>query len=187
MEKTTTMKQTQTQPMTENFRDELIKNFIEVKIDPSKFLIITETLTRIGIYSRKNRTLYQTCHLLHKKGKYYIVHFKELFMLDNKLRRPMTRTDYRRRNYIAKLLESWGLVEIVNRDLVEESGRNLKISVIPYSKKGVIHTESKYIMLSVKNQNAQDDEDEYYDDEDEYYDDEEYYDEDDEENYKKEN
>lgn len=187
MEKTTTMKQTQTQPMTENFRDELIKNFIEVKIDPSKFLIITETLTRIGIYSRKNRTLYQTCHLLHKKGKYYIVHFKELFMLDNKLRRPMTRTDYRRRNYIAKLLESWGLVEIVNRDLVEESGRNLKISVIPYSKKGVIHTEPKYIMLSVKNQNAQDDEDEYYDDEDEYYDDEEYYDEDDEENYKKEN
>lgn len=93
-----------------------LEDFIEVQIKEEDFLKIKETLTRIGVSSRKNeKSLFQTCHILHKKGRYYIVHFKELFILDGR-DNNLTIEDILRRNYIATLLESWGLVEIVSAD-----------------------------------------------------------------------
>lgn len=96
-----------------------ISNLIEVKLqERDDFLKVRETLTRIGVASKKERTLYQSCHILHKQGRYYIVHFKELFSLDGK-QTDITENDLARRNAIAKLLEDWGLVEIINRSQAE--------------------------------------------------------------------
>jgi len=95
-----------------------ILDLIEVTLnEKDDFLKVRETLTRIGVASKKDKTLYQSCHILHKQGKYYIVHFKELFALDGKPT-DITENDLSRRNAIAKLLQDWGLVSIVN---VEES------------------------------------------------------------------
>jgi hypothetical protein len=92
-----------------------ITDLIEVTLDEKDdFLKVRETLTRIGVASKKDKTLYQSCHILHKQGKYYIVHFKELFALDGKPN-DISENDLSRRNAIAKLLEDWGLVEIVDR------------------------------------------------------------------------
>jgi hypothetical protein len=92
-----------------------ITNLIEVTLkEKDDFLKVRETLTRIGVASKKERTLYQSCHILHKQGRYYIVHFKELFSLDGK-ETDITENDLARRNAIAKLLEDWGLVKIVNK------------------------------------------------------------------------
>jgi len=91
-----------------------ILDLIEVTLnEKDDFLKVRETLTRIGVASKKDRTLYQSCHILHKQGKYYIVHFKELFALDGKPT-DITENDLSRRNAIAKLLQDWGLVSIVN-------------------------------------------------------------------------
>jgi hypothetical protein len=91
-----------------------ILDLIEVTLnEKDDFLKVRETLTRIGVASKKDRTLYQSCHILHKQGKYYIVHFKELFALDGKPT-DITENDLSRRNAIAKLLQDWGLVNIVN-------------------------------------------------------------------------
>lgn len=93
-----------------------IEDFIEVKIEDSDFLKIKETLTRIGVSNNKNDgCLFQTCHILHKQGRYYIVHFKELFILDGRVNNLFIE-DILRRDYIAWLLETWGLVEIVQRE-----------------------------------------------------------------------
>ena len=87
--------------------------------EPDDFLKCRETLTRIGVASRTDRKLYQSCHILHKQGKYYIVSFKELFLLDGKTS-DFSDNDVQRRNRIAKLLSEWNLVEVVNPDLIEE-------------------------------------------------------------------
>lgn len=96
-----------------------IIDLVEVTLnEKDDFLKVRETLTRIGVASKKDRILYQSCHILHKQGKYYIVHFKELFALDGKPT-DISENDLSRRNAIVKLLEDWGLVEIVNKDKAE--------------------------------------------------------------------
>ena len=97
-----------------------ITNLVEVSLkDPDDFLKVKETLTRIGVASRKDQTLYQSCHILHKQGRYFIVHFKELFALDGKPT-DISENDLSRRNAIAKLLQDWGLVTIIDMKKVEE-------------------------------------------------------------------
>ena len=96
--------------------DNIIQEMVEVKLnEPDDFLKVRETLTRIGIASRKEKTLFQSCHILHKQGKYYIVHFKELFALDGKTTN-FTENDQARRNSIANLLAEWELIELVETD-----------------------------------------------------------------------
>ena len=96
-----------------------IEDMLEVTIkQPDDFLKVRETLTRIGVASRKDKTLFQSCHILHKQGKYYIVHFKELFALDGKPT-DLSENDLSRRNAIVRLLEDWELVKIVNRKQTE--------------------------------------------------------------------
>ena len=102
--------------------------------EPDDFLKVRETLTRIGVASRKEKKLYQSCHILHKKGQYYIVHFKELFALDGK-RANLSENDVQRRNRIIKLLSDWGLVEIVKIDEVKDAAPLSQIKVIAYKEK----------------------------------------------------
>ena len=87
--------------------------------EPDDFLKVRETLTRIGVASRKEKKLYQSCHILHKQGRYYIVHFKELFALDGK-KANLTQNDVQRRNRIAQLLSDWGLIDVVNSEKITE-------------------------------------------------------------------
>ena len=107
------------------------------------FLKVRETLTRIGVASRKERKLYQSCHILHKKGKYYIVHFKELFALDGK-HTNISENDLQRRNRISKLLSDWGLIEIVLELPEEELAPLNQIKVLSYKDKIEWILESKY-------------------------------------------
>ena len=93
--------------------EQIIEDLIEVEIDPEKFLVIAETLERIGIASKHKKTLYQSCHILHKRGKYYCTHFKQLFMLDQK-ETDFTEEDRARLNTIANILSNWGLIKIKN-------------------------------------------------------------------------
>ena len=117
---------------------------VEVNLkEPDDFLKVRETLTRIGVASRKEKKLYQSCHILHKKGQYYIVHFKELFALDGK-RVNLSENDIQRRNRIIKLLSDWGLVEIVNDQYVSDAAPLSQIKVIAYKEKGDWTLESKY-------------------------------------------
>ena len=96
--------------------ENVLENMVEVTLkEPDDFLKVRETLTRIGVASRKDKTLYQSCHILHKQGRYYIVHFKELFALDGKPTN-FSENDEARRNTITNLMEEWGLVDIVNSD-----------------------------------------------------------------------
>ena len=119
-------------------------DMVEVTLkEPDDFLKIRETLTRIGVASRKERKLYQSCHILHKKGQYYIVHFKELFALDGK-KANLSENDLQRRNRIIKLLSDWGLVEIVNVSDVVDVAPLSQIKVIAYREKGEWILESKY-------------------------------------------
>lgn len=111
--------------------------------EPDDFLKVRETLTRIGVASRKEKKIYQSCHILHKKGKYYIVHFKELFALDGK-RANITVNDVQRRNRIIQLLGDWGLVTVTNVDLVADAAPLNQIKVIAYKDKGEWTLESKY-------------------------------------------
>jgi len=113
-----------------------IDDLVEVElVEDDDFLKIKETLTRIGISSRKEKKLYQSCHILHKRGKYYIVHFKELFALDG-LPTNLTDEDIARRNTIANLLEEWELCDIVNPDMTEEPVLNIKqLKIIPHKEK----------------------------------------------------
>ena len=130
--------------MSENTIEWSPEQMLEVTIkQPDDFLKVRETLTRIGVASRKERKLFQSCHILHKKGKYYIVHFKELFALDGK-HANITSNDVERRNRITKLLSDWGLVNIVTEnDLGILSPLN-QIKVISYKDKKEWVLESKY-------------------------------------------
>lgn len=123
----------------------LVDTFIEVEFsDAENFLKIKETLTRIGIASRKENKLYQSCHILHKQNKYYIVHFKELFRLDNKPA-DFSEEDKARRNTIANLLKEWGLVEIVDPKLVENPRAPMnQIKIISHTEKKDWILEAKY-------------------------------------------
>ena len=119
-------------------------NMLEVTIkQPDDFLKVRETLTRIGVASRKDKTLYQSCHILHKQGKYYIVHFKELFALDGK-RANLTVNDVQRRNRITKLLSDWGLIGIVSEDSCSDIAPLNQIKVLSYKDKGDWILEQKY-------------------------------------------
>ena len=110
---------------------------------PDDFLKVRETLTRIGVASRKEKKLFQSCHILHKKGKYYIVHFKELFALDGK-HSNLTTNDVQRRNRITKLLSDWGLVVMVDESSVEDIAPLNQIKVISFRDKKEWILESKY-------------------------------------------
>jgi len=117
---------------------------IEVTLkEPDDFLKVRETLTRIGVASRKEKKIYQSCHILHKQGKYYIVHFKELFALDGK-RANLFVNDVQRRNRIAQLLSDWGLIEIVDAEKIADAAPLSQIKVLSYKDKNDWTLESKY-------------------------------------------
>ena len=117
---------------------------VEVSLsEPDDFLKVRETLTRIGVASRKEKKLYQSCHILHKQGKYYIVHFKELFALDGK-KANLSINDIQRRNRIIQLLSDWGLVTILKPDVVSDIAPLNQIKVIAYKEKGDWILETKY-------------------------------------------
>jgi len=121
-----------------------IESLIEVKLkQPDDFLKVKETLTRIGVASKKSNTLFQSCHILHKQGKYYIVHFKELFALDGK-QTDLDDDDISRRNTIAKLLAEWGLVEIVSEQQLIPADSMSSIKVIPFNQKQEWELVAKY-------------------------------------------
>ena len=121
-----------------------IDSMVEVTLkQPDDFLKVKETLTRIGVASKKSNTLFQSCHILHKQGKYYIVHFKELFALDGKPS-DFTEEDQSRRNTIANLLEEWDLVDIVNAEKVANAGSLSTIKVIPFNQKSEWELVAKY-------------------------------------------
>ena len=108
---------------------------IEVELPSAEhFAIILETLTRLGIASKKSKTLYQSCHLLHKKGRYYVVHYKELFLLDNK-QADISEDDYRRRNRIAKFLHEWKLCKVLNKSELEFLVEASEIKIVPHKEK----------------------------------------------------
>ena len=111
--------------------------------EPDDFLKVRETLSRIGVASRKEKKLYQSCHILHKQGRYYIVHFKELFALDGKTAN-LTQNDVQRRNMITQLLRDWGLITIVDDDQVLDIAPLNQIKVLSYKEKGEWELESKY-------------------------------------------
>ena len=113
-----------------------LNKFVEVVFnEPDDFLKVRETLTRIGVSSRKEKVLYQSCHILHKQGQYYIVHFKELFALDGKPSN-ISENDIQRRNAIAKLLEEWGLIKILNPKILEDNIAPLhQIKIIAFKEK----------------------------------------------------
>ena len=109
--------------------------------EPDDFLKVRETLSRIGVASRKEKKLYQSCHILHNQGKYYIVHFKELFALDGK-ETNLSENDIARRNTIAKLLSDWGLIKIISE--LTECAPLSQIKVISFNEKGEWNLETKY-------------------------------------------
>lgn len=122
-----------------------VEDLVEVRLKKDDdFLKVRETLTRIGVASRKKMTLYQSCHILHKRGQYYIVHFKELFGLDGKPSN-ITESDIARRNCVAKLLSEWGLVEVVDPKRIEEPLAPIsQIKILPYKEKDSWELIPKY-------------------------------------------
>ena len=125
-------------------------HMVEVTLkQPDDFLKVRETLTRIGVASRNENKLYQSCHILHKQGKYYIVHFKELFLLDGK-NSDFSDNDMQRRNRITKLLSDWGLVNVVNEDMITEASSVSQIKILPHKEKAEWELIPKYSIGSKK-------------------------------------
>ena len=119
-------------------------DMVEVVLgEPDDFLKVRETLTRIGVASRKERKIYQSCHILHKQGRYFIVHFKELFALDGKSAN-LSINDVQRRNRIITLLSDWGLITIINSELITDVAPLNQIKVLSYKDKGDWTLETKY-------------------------------------------
>ena len=119
-------------------------DMVEVTLnEPDDFLKVRETLTRIGVASRKEKKIYQSCHILHKQGKYYIVHFKELFALDGK-NTNLSVNDVQRRNRIIQLLSDWGLIAVVNTELIADVAPLNQIKVLAFKEKDEWTLESKY-------------------------------------------
>ena len=128
------------EPTVEWAQDKMLEVILK---QPDDFLKVRETLTRIGVSSRKEKKLYQSCHILHKQGRYFIVHFKELFALDGK-HANLTVNDVQRRNRISKLLADWGLVEIVNEESASDIAPLNQIKVLSFKDKGDWILEQKY-------------------------------------------
>ena len=123
---------------------------VEVTLkEPDDFLKVRETLTRIGVASRKEKKIYQSCHILHKQGRYYVVHFKVLFALDGK-HANLTVNDVQRRNRIAQLLADWGLIAIVDDNRIKDIAPLNQIKVLSYKDKGEWILETKYNIGSKK-------------------------------------
>ena len=119
-------------------------DMLEVTIkQPDDFLKVRETLTRIGVASRKDKTLFQSCHILHKQGKYYITHFKELFALDGK-KSTLSDNDIQRRNTIALLLQDWNLIDISEKTRTEDTAPLSQIKVLPFKEKSEWNLVAKY-------------------------------------------
>jgi len=118
-------------------------------IEPDNFLKVRETLTRIGIASRKDNKLFQSCHILHKQGRYFIVHFKELFALDGK-QSDISMSDIERRNCIAELLQDWGLLKILDKSKAEPKASLSQIKVVSYKEKSEWELVPKYNIGGVK-------------------------------------
>ena len=122
-----------------------LSQLVEVRLrSPEDFLKVKETLSRIGLASKKDNTLYQSCHILHKQGRYYIVHFKELFMLDGKPA-DFSESDIARRNRIALLLDEWSLIDIVDKEKVQDPMSPInQIKIIPFKEKSQWNLVTKY-------------------------------------------
>jgi hypothetical protein len=119
-------------------------DMVEVSLaEPDDFLKVRETLTRIGVASRKEKKIYQSCHILHKQGRYYIVHFKELFALDGK-HTNLSLNDVQRRNRIIQLLSDWGLITVVTPEKIEDVAPLNQIKVLAFKEKDEWTLESKY-------------------------------------------
>jgi len=128
---------------------------VEVTLkQPDDFLKVRETLTRIGVASRNENKLYQSCHILHKQGRYYIVHFKELFLLDGK-NSDFSENDMQRRNRITKLLSDWGLVSVVSEEMISEASSVSQIKILPHKEKAEWELIPKYSIGSKKNETPQ--------------------------------
>ena len=111
-------------------------SMLEVTLnEPDDFLKVRETLTRIGVASRKEKKLFQSCHILHKQGRYFIVHFKELFLLDGK-KSNLEENDIARRNTIATLMSDWGLISVDNKENIQPLAPLRQIKIIPFKEKG---------------------------------------------------
>ena len=130
--------------------DKMVEVFLS---EPDDFLKVRETLTRIGVASRKEKKLYQSCHILHKQGKYYIVHFKELFALDGQ-KANLSVNDIQRRNRIVQLLSDWGLVGILSSEMIKDIAPLNQIKVISYKDKGDWILETKYNIGKKKTSDA---------------------------------
>ena len=128
------------EPTVEWSQDQMVEVLLN---EPDDFLKVRETLTRIGVASRKEKKLYQSCHILHKQGRYFIVHFKELFALDGK-RANLTVNDVQRRNRITRLLADWGLITVVKEEVVADIAPLNQIKVLAYKDKGDWILEQKY-------------------------------------------
>lgn len=123
-----------------------IENYFPLEVELTKaddFLKVRETLSRIGVASKKDKVLYQSCHILHKQGRYFIVHFKELFALDGK-ETDISENDIERRNTIAKLLADWDLVKIINKDIPMNYAPMSQIKVLAFGEKNEWKLETKY-------------------------------------------
>ena len=131
---------TTTEPTVQWSQDQMVEVLLN---EPDDFLKVRETLTRIGVASRKEKKLYQSCHILHKQGKYYIVHFKELFALDGK-HANLTPNDVQRRNRITRLLSDWGLISVVKDAAVVDIAPLNQINVLAFKDKGEWILEQKY-------------------------------------------
>ena len=119
-------------------------DMVEVRLNhPDDFLKVRETLTRIGVASRGEKKLYQSCHILHKQGKYFIVHFKELFLLDGKTS-DFSPNDVQRRNRITKLLSDWGLVDVLSEEAIADLAPINQIKILPYKEKAEWNLIPKY-------------------------------------------
>ena len=130
--------------MSEDKIDWSVGDMLEVTISkPDDFLKVRETLTRIGVACRKDKTLYQSCHILHKQGKYFITHFKELFALDGK-KSTLVINDIQRRNTIAILLQDWNLIDIVDKSKIEDKAPLSQIKVLPFKEKKDWTLSAKY-------------------------------------------
>jgi len=126
-----------------------IEDMIEVRLkEDDDFLKVKETLTRIGIASRREKKLYQSCHILHKQGKYYIVHFKELFALDGKPTN-LSENDIERRNTVVNLLHEWDLVEMVNPEKAQPTVSIRQMKILPFSEKPEWDLQAKYSIGNV--------------------------------------
>ena len=128
----------------DNIAEWSVTSMVEVTLrEPDDFLKVKETLTRIGVSSRKEKKLFQSCHILHKQGRYFIVHFKELFALDGKFSN-FSENDLERRNTIAHLLGDWGLITILNKENAENKAPLSQIKVLAFKDKGEWDLQAKY-------------------------------------------